>query len=250
MKSRILFAVALGLLFVQISCMSNKSMMDAYETEPAFEEATAELKSESNYSGDRKPPLSIEAGISKEVLYANMPNPIKIVVEGGSTEHLVVTSNGGRIVVSDAKKGLYSFSDIRAGFVAEIIVKDTITGAKMVENFDLVEIPAPNAYVWKYRKMFKGQLIFNAETFKQQNAVILQHDQPIPARCAASSFTLVRIDSDGNRSSCVNYNKTGMFDEEAKKIIAAAKKGDLYIIKDISAVCSNLKVKNIVYEIQ
>lgn len=248
MKNKILLLISC--LFLLQSCMIYDMLYpSAYEEPFLKEEGNVNIAPVEENTGSL--PLLITGGIINDKLYAGLPNDITIHVEGGSTEHLEVFANSGRLDTVDKKQGKYTFTEKVPGFVAEIVAKDPVSGKLVAGLFDVVTIPAPDAYIWKYKTPFKGQINFTAEQFKQQNAVVLQHDNiNVPVRCVASSYTIIRIDGTGNRKSCENATKTGTFSDEGKKLIAEATKGDVYIFKSIKSDCSPMPVKDIVYVIE
>lgn len=192
-------------------------------------------------------PIYIE-GMKNKQLYANMPNAITIYVQGGTAAHLRVTANGGTIKVVDAAKGKYTFFEPRAGFIAEVLVEDTLTGKRLAQTFDVVNIPAPTAYIWKARTptlTITDKL--SAEQLRQQNAVVLVHDRPIPALCAARSYTLIRIAANGKREEVAINSNRGTFSEQGQKMIEAAASGDVYIVRNIKTACTPEPIKDIVY---
>jgi hypothetical protein len=120
------------------------------------------------------PPVYIEGGSRKKIFYVGMPSTIKIYAEGGSTAHLDVSVSGGRLTPIDVTKGLYSYTERVSGLAIEVVARDTANGILVTEVFDIVQIPAPAAYVWTYRKILKGGYAeFTAEEFQVQNAVVL-----------------------------------------------------------------------------
>lgn len=249
MKSKILLTASS--LFLLQSCMLYDIFQQAPTTEEPFfkEEGNINISPSELTSGP--PALLIEGGVANDKLYAGMANDIKIYVEGGSTEHLQISASPGRLDTLDKSQGKFSFFEKNSGFITEIVAKDPISGQLVAKVFDIVTVPAPSAYIWKYKSIFKGQLNFTATQFKEQTAVILQHDYAqIPIRCAASSYTIVRIDATGKRQTCDNTNASGMFDEASKKLIAEAQKGDIYIFKSIKSDCSPNPIKDIVYTIE
>lgn len=252
MKSRVLIVVfsLFGLLF---SCALPKQMQQEPKEDIFIEEVVEEEALPVYREGGGPPPIYIEGGvdgINRKELYANVHNSIKVYVEGENTEHLVVYSSTIGFSVVNAKKGLYSLYSRNTGNVVEVVAKDTVNGTVIAKVFDIVELPAPDASIGKYRTRFKNQHTFNAEELKQQNAVVLYHKTRVPVLCVAESYTLVRIDTTGKRSSHENKDMSGIFDEESKKMIDAATKGDVYIVQNIKSTCSPYPIKNIVYIIE
>lgn len=249
MNAKILFAVS-GFFLLLIGCAIPHQMHEEEAVEEPFY-VEEEPFYENNMEEQKAQPVVIQGGRANKELYAGLPNSIKIHVEGESTEHLHVFSSNGRLTPADVSKGMYNFYEQRPGFVVEIVAKDTFSGKTITKVFDVVAIPAPEAYIWKYRTAVKiHNLVFNAKDFSTQNAVVLHHRQQVPALCLAESFTLVRIDGEGKRTVHHNKDKNGLFDETAKKIISAAQKGDIYLVQDIKTSCSPFPVKNIVYTIK
>lgn len=250
-----IFILALLIIFNN-ACMLPYSMMygessEVFET--TAETTTAEWPETEEVIGNEYyfSPLAIIGGDQNNILYSGLPNQIKIYIEGSSTRHLEVTANGNSLEALDVDNGIYTFFDKHGGIAVEIVAKDVETGEFVAKVFDLVNVPAPDAYVWKYRSIFRNQMKFNAEQFKLQNAVILQHDNiKVPALCGAISYTIVRIDGNGKRYAHENVNKRGEFDTETRKLVDAAKKDDIYIFKAIKANCTAEKIKDIVYVIE
>lgn len=190
----------------------------------------------------------LRGGARKKIFYVGMPNTIKVYAEGGSTAHLEVSVSGGKLTPSDVTKGLYSYTERITGLAVEVVAKDTARGIMVTEVFEVVEIPAPDAYVWTYKKMLKGNYReFTAESFKEQNGVILQHEERIPARCNATSYTVIHINVAGKRISHENEGKDGLFDETTLAMVSNAQKGDVFIFENIKTACSPFPIKNIVY---
>ena len=202
-------------------------------------------------SGKGNPPVFILGGIQNDKMYSNFYNPLQIIVEGQSAEHLIVSARGGRLDTIDKKKGLFQFYDNHSGSLIEIVVEDTVSGVLLGKSFDVVPLPAPSAHVWKSMTPFRNKFSFNAKEFKLQNALVLIHENvSIPLLCGASAYLILRIDSKGRRFAHLNVDKAGVFDSESKKIINAAEKGDIFIFKDIKSDCSPSQVKSIVYFIE
>ena len=98
------------------------------------------------------PPVSIDGGIQMKYLYAGMPNDIKVNVEGGSSAHLIVATTNGTLTPADESKGRYSFSYKFPGMIVEIYAKDTVNKVTVAQTYEVIPLPAPDAYVWTYRK--------------------------------------------------------------------------------------------------
>ncbi|MGH1335574.1 MAG: hypothetical protein ACRBFS_05550 [Aureispira sp.] len=195
------------------------------------------------------PPVSIDGGIQMKYLYAGMPNEIKVNVEGGSSEHLIVAATNGTLTPTDESKGKYSFSYKFSGMVVEIYAKDTVNKVTVAQAYEVIPLPAPDAYVWTYRKPIPNRmpLELDAITFRAQNAVVLTHSYRVPARCAPTAFKITRITSKGERTSHLNEDSTGKFDEKALEMVKAGKVGDVYVIEDIKTRCTSEAIKNIAY---
>lgn len=198
------------------------------------------------------PPVSIDGGIQMNYLYAGMPNDIRVNVQGGSSAHLVVEATNGTLSPADVTKGSYSYFYKHPGIVVEIYAKDTTNNVTVSEVYEVIPFPAPNAYVWTYRKPMptKGIMDMDAITFRAQNAVVLSHNYRVPARCAPTSFKITRITSKGTRTSHVNEDNVGKFDAEALAMVQAAQSGDIYVIEDIKTPCTPESIKNIVYTLK
>ncbi|MCH2023337.1 MAG: hypothetical protein MK207_12745 [Saprospiraceae bacterium] len=245
--------IVLFLIIINNACMLPYALMSVEPPEDmiAFEETKdAQVLQEEliESKSNSHPPLTIEAGEQNKLLFAGLTNRIKIHIEGASTRHLEVSANGQILEATDVDNGTYSFFSKHAGFVVEIVAKDLQTGHIVAKVFDLVNVPAPDAYVWKYRTVFRNQTKFTAEQFKMQNAIILQHNNiKVPVLCGPISYMIVRIDQDGNRYSHNNLGKRGQFDTETRKLVDAAKKDDIYIFKSIKSNCTQEEIKDIVY---
>lgn len=239
LKFMLLLVTALGIF----SC--TPKVVEKIEAKPSVEgseiiEATIKLS---------HPPVSIDGGIQMNYLYAGMPNEIKVNVQGGSSAHLVVEATNGTLSPADVSKGLYTFFYKYPGMVVEIYAKDTVNNITVAEAYEVVPLPAPEAYVWTYRKPMPNKKVqeMDAITFRAQNAVVLDHSYSVPARCAPTSFKITHITSGGTKNSHVNEDSIGKFDETALAMVQAAKSGDIYIIEDIKTRCSPAPIKNIVY---
>ena len=195
------------------------------------------------------PPVSIDGGIQMKYLYAGMPNDIKVNVEGGSSAHLIVATTNGTLTPADESKGRYSFSYKFPGMIVEIYAKDTVNKVTVAQTYEVIPLPAPDAYVWTYRKPLATKMPFelDAITFRAQNAVVLTHSYRVPARCAPISFKITRITSKGERTSHLNEDSMGKFEEKALEMVKAGQTGDIYVIEDIKTRCTTEAIKNIVY---
>lgn len=241
MKLRILLLFCGG-IFLCTSCGTTKKVQKSNSTENTTTTTTEKIT---------HPPVYIDGGTHKKVFYVGMPNTIKIYVEGGNTEHLEVFASGGKLTTIDATKGLYSYTERLQGLAVEVVARDTSKGIFVAETFQVLPIPAPEAYVWTYKKIFKGNYTtFTAESFKQQNAVVLQHKEQVPARCNATSYTLTYINAAGKRMVHENKNENGLFDETILAIISNTQKGDVFIFENIKTACSPLPIKDIFYVIK
>ncbi len=198
------------------------------------------------------PPVSIDGGIQMNYLYAGMPNDITINVQGGSSAHLVVEATNGTLRPADVTKGRYSFYYKYPGIVVEIYAKDTINNVTVAEAYEVVPMPAPSAFVWTARTPLPKEdpMDMDAITFRAQNSVILRHNFRVPVRCAPNSFQITRITSKGQRSTHLNEDGLGKFDEQAMAMVQAAQSGDIYVIENIKSPCSPKLIKNIVYTIK
>lgn len=248
MNVKILFAV-LGMFLLLSACALPYEMYDDSGYEESLDEEPMVTYEEASLE-ERHPPIVIEGGRPENILYAGLPNTIKVYIEGESTEHLEVFCNNGRLIPINKTKGLYEYYKDHAGFAVEVVAKDSVSGNIITKIFDVVSIPAPNAYIWKSRTIFKQQTTFDAATFKLQNAVILQHTKRVPALCLASSYTLIRVDANGKRTVHHNKDNNGLFNKEAQEMIQAAQKGDVYIVKNIRAACTPIPIRDIVYVIK
>jgi len=236
-----------GLVFLCTSCGTTKKVQknnsEEITTTTPTETKSTEIKTH--------PPVYIEGGFRKEIFYVGLPNALKIYAEGGNTEHLEVFASGGKLITVDATKGLYSYTEKIHGLAVEIVAKDTASGTVISEVFDVVQIPAPEAYVWTYRKMLKGNYTeFTVEEFKANNAVILKHKERVPIRCNASSYTVTHINATGKRTVHDNEGKNGLFDETTLAILSNTQKGDVFIFENIKTNCSPFPIKNIFYIIK
>jgi hypothetical protein len=249
MKSRFLLLFCV-VIFLCTSCGTTKNAKknNSKETTTTTTTTTTETKP---IETNTHPAVYIDGGSKNKILYAGMPNTIKVHAEGGSTAHLEVSVSGGKLVAGDLTKGLYSYTEKIHGLAVEVIAKDTASGTLVTGIFDVVQIPAPDAYVWTYRKVLKGNYAeFTAEEFKAQNAIILQHSERIPVRCNASSYTIIHINAAGKRMVHENTGKNGLFDETALAMISNTQKGDIFVFEKIKTNCSPFPVKNIVYVIK
>lgn len=246
MESKILLLFC-SVVFLCTSCgtAKNAQKKNSKETTTTI---TTETKPEETKT---HPAVYIDVGTRKKIFYVDLPNTIKIYAEGGSTAHLDVSVSGGQLRPADVTKGLYSYTEKIHGLAVEVIAKDTASGVVVTEIFDVVQIPAPEAYVWTYRKILKGNYSeFTAEAFKTQNAVILQHSERIPVRCNAESYTIIHISAAGKRTVHENTGKNGLFDETALAMISTTQKGDVFVFENIKSSCSPFPIKNIVYVIK
>jgi hypothetical protein len=240
-----------GMIFLCTSCGTAKKVQknNSKETTAVITETTPTETTPTEIK--THPPVYIEGGSRKKIFYVGMPSTIKIYAEGGSTAHLDVSVSGGRLTPIDVTKGLYSYTERVSGLAIEVVARDTANGTLVTEVFDIVQIPAPAAYVWTYRKILKGGYAeFTAEEFQVQNAVVLQHDERIPARCNAISYTIIHINAAGKRMVHENKNKNGLFDETGLAMVSTTQKGDVFIFENIKTACSPLPIKNIVYIIK
>lgn len=195
-------------------------------------------------------PLMIEGGAVNKRLYAGFNNLIQIVFDGEDASDLIVYTTGGRLDTVDKVKGTYFFVDKLAGSIVEVTAENPTTGVRATQSFDVVEIPAPDAYVWKSATALRKKLSFSATEFKKQNAVILSFDAAIPVMCTATSFEVVRIDTKGKRTVLFNKQIEGVFLAETQRLINKAKTGDVYIFRKITSNCTIFPIRDIVYIIQ
>lgn len=247
MKSEFLLLFC-SVLFLCTSCgtarnAQKKNSQETTTTITASPETEPETKTH--------PAVYIDAGTRKKTFYVGLPNTIKVYAEGGSTAHLDVSVSGGQLRPADVSKGLYSYTEKIHGLAIEVIAKDTISGVVVTEIFDVIQIPAPDAYVWTYRKVLKGNYAeFTVDEFKAQNAVILQHKERIPIRCNADTYTVIHINAEGKRTTHENTGKNGLFDETTLAMISTTQKGDIFVFENIKTTCSPFPIKNIVYVIK
>lgn len=248
MKTEILLLFC-GVIFLCTSCGTAKKVQKNNSKETTTV-TTATTETEP-IEVSTHPPVYINGGSKKEVFYVGLPNTVKVYVEGESTAHLDVSVSGGRLTPSDVTKGVYSYTERVHGVAIEVIAKDTASGIMVTKVFDVVQVPAPDAYVWTYRKILKGNYAeFTAEEFQAQNAVILQHSKRIPVRCNAISYTIIHINAAGKRMVHENKSKDGLFDETGLAMVSTTQKGDIFIFENIKTTCSPLPIKNIVYIIK
>jgi len=240
MKNTKYYLVLVGCV-VFFACKTTKS-----NTEKVEETATELTEIPS------KPPVYIEGGMIERHLYTNIPNTIRIFTEDGNTGHLQVTTTYGTIKVADATKGLYSYFSKGKGTVVEIIAEDTTNNVFIAKDFELVDMPAPTAVLWSYRKALPNNkgITFTADEIKRHNAIVLYHNQNIPVLCNARSYQLTRVDSDGKRFVSINESETGQFTDESMQLIQAAQPGDIYVIEDIKTRCTDLLINDIAYIIK
>lgn len=243
MKIKILLLVCGG-LFLGTSCGTTKKVQKNDDKEITTVTTTDTIPPQVI----SHPPVYIEGGTRKKIFYVGMPSTVKVYAEGGNTAHLDVSVSGGELIPADLTKGLYSYTEKIPGIAVEVVAKDTSKGIVVSEIFDVVEIPAPDAYVGKYRKPVDTKRVeFTVEEFKQQDVLMLKHDERVPARCDAESYTLIHINKEGKRAVHANQNKRGMFDETTQAMISNAQQGDIFIFENIKSTCSPYPVKNIVY---
>lgn len=198
------------------------------------------------------PPVSIDGGIHLKKIYANMPHDITINVEGGSSAHLVIGTTNGKLTAVDASKGKYSFFCKYPGIVVEIYATDTINAITVAESYEIVPMPAPNAFIWTYRKpiSYNSAMEMDAATFRAQNAVILYHSYKVPVYCEANSFKITRIAINGEKNSHLNKDPSGKFEPQAMAIVQAAEVGDIYVVENIESLCTPEIIRSIIYTIK
>jgi hypothetical protein len=195
-------------------------------------------------------PLLVLGGTQNKQLYAGFANPIQLVFDGEDASDLIIYTTGGRIDTLDKSKGQFIFKDKIAGSFVEIIAENPSTGVRVAETFDVIDVPSPEAFVWKSGKAFRKKMRFSAAEFIQQDAIILMFDVQIPILCGASRFNLLRIDTAGKRTEVKNEERDGVFEPATQQLIQQAKIGDIYIFKNISSNCTNQPIRDIAYVIQ
>jgi hypothetical protein len=198
------------------------------------------------------PPIAMDGGIQMNYLYAGIPNEITIHVEGGNTAHLIVGATNGTLSPSDVTKGRYNFFSKKSGLAVEIYAKDTSNNITLAEMYEVVPMPAPNAFAWAYGKPLPGNdaLNMDAMTFRAQNALVLRHDFRVPVLCAPNTFKITRINIKGQRESHTNKQKTGEFDAKTIALVQAAQPGDIFVFENIESPCTSENIKNIVYTLE
>ena len=108
------FIVAVIIIFNN-ACMLPYNMMYGESAETIISEEIIDNKIPQEEwivsEGHLHHPLAIEGGVQNELLFAGLPNQIKIYIEGSTTRHLKVTANGAILEALDVDKGIYSFFD-------------------------------------------------------------------------------------------------------------------------------------------
>ncbi len=198
--------------------------------------------------------ISIELADQISYLYNGIDNVIQIHCPEGTTDIYEVSVSNGSIVKEDTKNGLYYFYEDRINnVVIDFQVTHKETGKSFSKAFQLRSIPAPKAYLWKYRVPLpiQRQNVFTSVDKKTINALILDIDNPnLPLRCNAISYHVDYISIDDTRKTFKNESKTGVFSEELLKTIQESKSGDLFIFDDISSNCSSSHIRPIFFRVK
>ena len=197
--------------------------------------------------------ISIELPNQTDYLYQGIENIIKVHVPEGNTHDYEVIVNTGSIVKEDPENGLYYYYENQVkGVAVDIMIQHTFLNRKYAKIFQLVPIPAPSSYLWKYRvplPMNKDELNRTVD-HQQINALILDmNNSSILSLCSAISYQVEYIPKEGPRRQFINQIETGMFSDSLIKSIRESSNGDLYIFDQIQSNCSDAYIQPVVLRI-
>lgn len=178
------------------------------------------------------------------VFYVGVDNPVSVTVAGASSNEVKVSASGVSIKKQGA--GKYIVTASRPGQA-----KITVSGGGLPPtNFDyrVKRIPDPQARLSKS----SGGSMGNGE-FKAQGGVGAFLDNfDFDAKCQIQGFNLTRVAK--RQDPVPSTNRGGRYNDKTKRLVMAAKPGDIYYFDNVRARCpgdqAGRKVNSMVFNIK
>lgn len=182
---------------------------------------------------ETKDSFAIVAADKMNVFYAGVDNPVSIAVEGVPARQITAFTEGPISIQPASEPGKFNVSVNGYGHEAWVVacVEDSI----YKKRFRLKEIPLPVAKLCSGRHGNYG-----SGQFKACQGIIAEIENfDFEAKCSIRSFRLVRCSK--NNDSQIAYGEGNRFSGDVRNLIDLAKKGDLYCVMDIKAMCPGWK---------
>ena len=166
-----------------------------------------------------------------DVLYVGVDNPVSLYLPVPSDEPLDVSISDGTIEPANGNHYI-----VRVPKPGDVTITVRSSG-RLIGQFMLrakrVPDPAPTLSGASLRK---NTALSAADFLNIRGLGMFLENFDFDARCSAVQFTLTRIDSAGVRSSVSNLG--ARFEEPARKLVAQAVAGDIYLFSDITVNCA------------
>jgi gliding motility-associated protein GldM len=216
--------------------------LTARVTNPLTQEVSNE-SSEFKYEvGERSANVSAD---KMNVMYIGVDNPISVSAAGVSSDKVKVSASGAGINLNGGN-GKYTATVSQPG---ESTI--TVSGGGLAPTpftFRAKRIPDPVAKLGK-----KADGTMGTGEFKAQGGVIAWLENfDFDARCKIQGFNLVRVPK--RQDPVDNPNRGGTYDAKSKRIVQAAKPGDIYYFENVKARCpgdkAGRKINSMVFRIK
>lgn len=175
--------------------------------------------------------ISISAN-NMNVLYIGVDNPITIATPGTSPDKYEVSVVGGGGQITHLSDDQYKVTVMRPTAVGSFCeIKVSGAGFNETIPFRVKRIPDPIAMLNRNT----GGTIGNGE-FKAQAGIIAMLDNfDFEAKCQIQGFELTRVAKRQDAVSAIN--RGSRYNDKSKRLVMAAKPGDVYLYTNIKARC-------------
>jgi len=205
---------------------------------------TSDGDSEFTYEvGERSVAVSAD---KMNVFYIGVDNPVSVSAAGVATNDLKVNMTGGSLkkkdnsnfIVTVDKPGTASISASGGGLNAK-------------KDFRVKRIPDPTPVLGAGPNK-KGGAMGNGEFRAQGGLAVILENFDFEARCNVQGYTLTRVAK--RQDPVESLNAGGRYTEKSKRLVNAAKPGDIYYFDNVKARCpgdkAGRKLSSVVFKVK
>ena len=176
-------------------------------------------------------PASMAKGDLVEALYIGIDNPVSLYLPISEWDSLDLQMSNGSIEHAGDNHYL-----IRVNEPGQATLSVRYHGRQLGQfPFRARRVPDP-VPVLAGASVRKNTVLTAAEFHELRGLGMWLDNFDFDARCSTAQYTLIRIDSAGQRSSV--HNLGPRFEEPARKLVAQAQAGDIYLFTDLEANCA------------
>lgn len=209
------------------------------------EEVENTPSSDKDHTHNLKPVLDI--GLKNDVVYIGVENPVIVLVDDevvGMKSSQIVAISGCRV-----KKNFDGGFTVTASQMGNCVVEATVNGTSVEKEFAIRRMPSPVAKLGQFEE---GEI--SAMDFKSQKGLLaVLEDFDYDAKCMIKEF-FIKHQSKGRSKPRSKKNIAPRFNKSVQGEVAAAKSGDIYTFRQITARCPGdivgRRLPDVVYKIK